>query len=366
MLYMLKLALLGDIGLIGKYSNEDKKFNEERIFSEVKEVLSNADIVVGNLESPLTNEKIKSGVKSVHIKTDPIDVHTLQYLGVDYLNLANNHIYDYGRKGVVETIQVLEENRIGYFGFNGKKVYIEKNGARLAINGYCCYSTNPIGLGKNNINPLEPVKIEEELKANKNEGYLSILSMHFGEEHIAYPNIDHIKVARKLSTITPYVLHGHHPHVLQGIEESEESLLIYSLGNFCFDHDYTARLRSIAENNTKPENLRTAIVLIDVENNKITNWDVIPFQVVEGILRKDDSGAILKDINQWSRALTNEEKVYKNRRSNELRKVKKIQVKKRDFLWYKKRMNLRTLRLMINNYRNKVGYKKNIKRYIGE
>lgn len=114
--------------------------------------------------------------------------------------------------------------------------------------------------------------VRHRLKANDADGYLNIVAVHVGIEHVNYPSIDHIMAARLLAEECPYVYYGHHPHVIQGIEEYKGSLIAHSLGNFCFDDVYTSATDS------KPlveltENNRTGMILeLTIENNKVVDW----------------------------------------------------------------------------------------------
>ena len=141
----MKIALLGDIAFFGKFSltNNENLFN---YFEEVSSLLKNYDLVIGNLETPFVTNQKEYGIKSAFIKSDPINVTILKQLNIDVLNLANNHIYDYGIKSYELTKSILDEHKIKYFGIENKQLLIEKDSAKIAIHGYCCYSTNPLGI----------------------------------------------------------------------------------------------------------------------------------------------------------------------------------------------------------------------------
>lgn len=77
--------------------------------------------------------------------------------------------------------------------------------------------------------------VENTLKENHDAGFYNIVSIHSGDEQVNYPSVEDIKLARHLACVCPFTYYGHHPHVAQGIEFYKNSLIAYSLGNFCFD-----------------------------------------------------------------------------------------------------------------------------------
>lgn len=63
--------------------------------------------------------------KSAHIKTDYSNVDLLKYLNIGIVNLANNHLFDYGVNGYKSTLKILDEKGINYFGIENKQIYLE-------------------------------------------------------------------------------------------------------------------------------------------------------------------------------------------------------------------------------------------------
>jgi poly-gamma-glutamate synthesis protein (capsule biosynthesis protein) len=82
-------------------------------------------------------------------------------------------------------------------------------------------------------------------------------------------------MARKLSNVAPFVLYGHHPHVLQGVEEAKDSLFAYSLGNFCFDDVYTNKSSEPLVKMTN-NNKESAILSLEYKDSKLIRHEMIP------------------------------------------------------------------------------------------
>lgn len=356
----MKIALLGDTALFGKNSIDNIKVFD--YFKEIREKLKEYDFVIANLETPFNLNSKPNGYKSAYISSDPKNVELLKYLGVSIVNLANNHMFDFGINAYNLTKKVLKDNNIDFFGVEGKNAFVEKEGNKISFNGFCCYSTNPLGLGKYGINELNYKDVETILKENNQLGYNTILSFHAGQEHINYPNHDHIKFARQLTRIAPYVYYGHHPHVLQGIEYYNESLLAYSLGNFCFDDVYTNKSDKPLVKQT--DNNKSSIILeLEYQNNKLINNKPIPFYAgIENI--KIGNEKVLDNLNSYSLKLNMNKTDYVMMRNELLASFVQTRNAKRDLKWYLRRLNLRTFFVVKDLFKNQQKYNSNLKQYL--
>ncbi len=198
-----------------------KKNNSIYPFEHVAEELRKADIVFSNLEGPIVENcpYFDSGMKFC---ADPKMIEGLKYAGIDIVNLANNHIFNYGQEGFTQTKKHLELNEIKWVG-DGNLVVIEKNGIKFGFLGF---------------NFLE-YKLQEKdlelIRNSKKEVNFLIVGVHWGEEYKPKANLNQKLIAEKLSQAgTDYIV-GHHPHWIQEIETVGNSRVYYSLGNFIFD-----------------------------------------------------------------------------------------------------------------------------------
>jgi poly-gamma-glutamate synthesis protein (capsule biosynthesis protein) len=363
----MKIALLGDIAFFGKFSLENNK-NLREYFKNVSEKLKSYDLVIGNLETPFAHENHASfGFKSAYIKSNPENIELLKYLNIGVVNLANNHIYDYGSKSYELTKSLLDEHGIKYFGIENSELVVNTDGNTVALNGYCCYSTNPLGIhsAKNDgINELNIPSATEKLAENTRKGIFTIFSVHCGQEHVNYPNYDHIQLARKLSDIGPYVFYGHHPHVIQGIEKAGNSLLAYSLGNFCFDDVYTSKSRDPLIKQTK-NNKESFILEIEIENNELKGHSIVPIFLGEDEMILGGT-EISEKLEAYSKMLKTERAEYVAYRDKLLHSYISLRKKKRDLNWYLKRLNLRSVGLIVFARLNSLKYKKSITLHLDE
>lgn len=357
----MKLAFLGDLGLFGNFSLENNP-NLFEYFSSLSSELKKYDHVIANLETPFTlNDKVIGG-KSAYLKSHPENVKILKYLNIDYVSLANNHIYDYGEKGYQDTLSCLRDNGIKFFGVDGLTEEIIDNQNALSLHGYCCYSTNGKGLIHNEkgvVNPLAYRTIEKYLESDQLEGKYSLMSIHWGQEHVHYPNWDHMQLVRGFSEKYNFLVHGHHPHVLQGIEKYNNSLIAYSLGNAIFDDVYTSKSKQPLVSLT-PANRSTGILEVEFEHNTIRNWNFIPYVFSSEQLSFDVDSSFTDNMRLWSNSLTDNKEEYVQRRNDILSSYYESRKQKRDFSWYLKRMSLNSINLLYSGYLNKLKYKHNV------
>lgn len=360
----MKIALLGDIAFFGKFSLKNNS-NLYSYFEEVSKLLKSYDLVIGNLEPPFVTNQKEYGYKSAYIKSDPNNVELLKYLNVSIVNLANNHIYDYGFEGYELTKNILDKESISYFGVENKQLEIKFESNKLAIQGYCCYSTNPLGINitkQNGINELNYTEVHENLVKNIDKGFFNIIGFHCGQEHVNYPNFDHVLLGRKLAEKGSFVFYGHHPHVAQGVEIKNNSLLAYSLGNFCFDDVYTKKSKKplIKQSDNNKESF---ILELTIENNSLVNHKIIPIFI--GTKKIEiGSKSIKNKIIGYSEALLKTEQDYINFRSILLKEYIVNRKLMRNFNWYLKRLNYKSVFMILNSKKNSKKYFDNLKKYL--
>lgn len=247
----MKIAFIGDVALFGRFDIENLP---KDYFKNVSNFLNDFDLVVANLEAPFISDADVASKcnKSALISSRVENVALLKQLNVSVACLANNHIFDYGINGLKKTINTLEENNIHWFGVNDKSLYFENE--KLSLHGFCSYNTNPIGFNfsKNYfLNPTHFYDVMKCIESDLNQGNVSIICNHSGIENIPCPSEDDINFARYISTFTNYIYIGHHPHVIQGSENFNNSYLTYSLGNFCFDDIYDERTNQLLVKQTE-------------------------------------------------------------------------------------------------------------------
>lgn len=357
----MKIALLGDVAFFGKNSVENNS-DVFSYFEKVAAVLKDFDHVVGNLETPFVTDQKPNGSKSAFIKSSPKNVELLKYLNIDIVNLANNHMFDFGVDGHLLTKKILKEHNISYFGTDGKEYFIDNEDVKIAFSGYCCLSSNPLGVDEG-LNILNVKAVEKNLQDKHNSGYFNIVGMHCGQEHVHTPNYDHVRLARQLSEICPYVFYGHHPHVIQGVESKNKALLAYSLGNFCFDDIYKDKSGDKPFVALSEANKKSFILSLEIDETGIVASEYIPVYMGPDKLEVG-SEEILNEIEAYSLELKKEKNLYIKERQAVRQRYIESRKELRDLKWYLSRLNFSSINLIRSTKKNRRLYFENISKFL--
>ncbi len=189
----------------------------------VREVLSADDLSVGNLEGVLTDKNLKNAfIKPFSFKGPSIYTNILKAASIDSVNIANNHTRDYGMEGFKDTITILSDAHIPHFG-EGILDVREIKGRKFGFAGHRGWNPDIKHTAKKEI---------ESLRAQGAE--IVIFVFHWGEEREHIANKIQREIAHYVIDSGADLIIGHHPHVLQGIEEYKGKKIVYSLGNFIY------------------------------------------------------------------------------------------------------------------------------------
>lgn len=204
----------------GKY---DAVQDPAYFFQNVQPVFAQDDLTIVNMEGTLTEETTREP-KQFAFKGDAEYAKILTAGAVETANLANNHSFDYGKKSYEDTITALEAEGIPSFGYERTAV-MDIKGVKVGLAGV--YEL------------AEHIDCKQDLLDNiaslKEQGaQIIIVSFHWGQEKENVPNDVQVELAHTAIDNGADLVLGHHPHVLQGIEEYKGKNIVYSLGNFCF------------------------------------------------------------------------------------------------------------------------------------
>lgn len=208
------------------------------------QIIQNSDIAICNFEAPIFHQDMKPIKKAgPHLYQSKESVQYLRDVGFNFVSLANNHIYDYGQKGIFATVQELKKFHLEFIGGGStfeeayKTTIIEKNGLKIGLLAGC---ENEFGCLYEEQNRggyawLFHERIEDNIRELKSKCDFVVLIAHAGVEDIDIPIKEWRDRYKRLCDVGVDVIIGHHPHVPQGYEKYENSLIFYSLGNFYFD-----------------------------------------------------------------------------------------------------------------------------------
>lgn len=312
----ISLIMAGDNLINDKLYNAAKKddgsYDFKSMYSYIKDIVKNYDLAYYNQETILGGSEI--GVSSYPAFNSPYEVGDATIdTGFNLVSLATNHTLDRGEKAIINSlnywnnksnvltsgsylsnndrnkVNIKEVNNITYtmlnytYGTNGIKV---PEGKEYLVNIWPCTGNNP-----DNDTKYQEYKevVKEDILRVRDKVDLLIVAMHFGVEYTHVPTNYQIDMAEFLSSLGVDIIIGTHPHVIMPITYINDTLVIYSLGNFLSaqdtnnDYNTTVGLLSsiiITKNIDKDNN--SSIKLSDLNNELIytTNKDgykIIPF-----------------------------------------------------------------------------------------
>lgn len=227
----LTLSVVGDCTLgTDEYFDYDTSLNAyyenygaDYFMANVKSIFSKDDLTIANFEGTLT-ESTEREDKQFAFKAPASYANILTAGSVEAVNTANNHSHDYGEESFNDTLKALDTANILHFVYDETAV-TEVKGVKVGLVGI--YELND-HLGR-----------EEQLKQNiakvKQDGaQLIVVIFHWGNEKEEVPDENQKTLGHLAIDEGADLVCGHHPHVLQGIEEYKGKNIVYSLGNFCF------------------------------------------------------------------------------------------------------------------------------------
>lgn len=202
----------------------DQEQDPAYFFENVYDLFSADDMTLVNLEGPLTLAQEHREGQTYCISGSPDYVDVLTAGSVEAAGMANNHRLDYLQQGSDDTAAALEEAGIVY-AYDGNVGIYETKGIRIGF-----VSVNEVEQGAG----VESY-LEDGIASLREQGcQLVLASCHWGTERENFPEEYQKSLGRKCIDWGADLVVGHHPHVIQGIEEYKGKYIVYSLGNFCF------------------------------------------------------------------------------------------------------------------------------------
>ena len=200
---------------------------------DVRTLMQGEEVVVANLEGPITRNASKSigsamGSRENYLFTfDPSWAQTLKQNNIGIVNIGNNHILNQGEAGLAETGKYLDAAGVQYFGSpqagqNNRTLISIVQGVRIGF------------VNENQFVPDGEAKALEDVKALRGQVDVLAAYTHWGTEYEA-ATADEKRRAHALIDAGVDVVIGSHPHVVQEKEVYQGKTIYYSLGNFVFD-----------------------------------------------------------------------------------------------------------------------------------
>lgn len=246
---------------------------EVKIGSHLATIIKDSAYNIANFEGSLTGEahcRSKIGIK---LATDIKYFDFFHCHNFKYVSMANNHVFDYRKRGYLATVKALSEIGVESFGAGinskdaQKEIIISDGGLRVSVIGVAAYSTNSLIAGKHSFGCNDFSYKNLRSLASKTNANYKILFAHVGIEQDNYPEPYVRYVCEKLIEESCYdVIICCHAHALQGAAEINGRFVFYGLGNFLLPE---IQYEGGKLGHTKNSDYGSFIV-INIENDKIT------------------------------------------------------------------------------------------------
>lgn len=298
----MKLLITGDLVI-------NQSYKSSNIDQNVIDLFKQSDLNIVNLEAPVTNSTSKILKTGPHLKSNEnsaLDV--LKALKVDVVTLANNHILDYDKQGVEDTLAFCKNNDFKSVGAGmnvkeaSKTYFIETKEGRIGIvnfaeNEWASATANSAGA-----NPMDIIDNAEQIKEARHKADFVFVIVHGGHEYYNLPSPKMQKQYRFYAEQGADIVIGHHTHCINGNEMHKGVPIYYSLGNFLFTKSSNYEdwyLGLVLEIEIKKGKLKS--ILHPVEQKKES------FQLT--LLEKDEKKAILSRVSALNTIISNPEKL---------------------------------------------------------
>ncbi|WP_339316305.1 CapA family protein [Paenibacillus sp. FSL R10-2734] len=276
----IKLAFAGDILLDGFVGDQITKYGVNFPFAKVAPTLQKADIAFANLEMPVSIRG-KAAEKTFAFRSKPAVLGGLTYAGIDGVSLANNHILDYGKDAMLDTLVHLDRNKIGHTGAGKDEAEAFKpytktvKGKKIGILGVSRVLSGPSWhAGKNRPGAASAYTSQPMLtaiqKMSKENDY-TIVYIHWNEEFKDYPEKYARTLAKQMIDSGADIILGAHSHCLMGIEYYKNKPIYYSLGNFVFNRSTRGGEKT----------LHSMLVNFEINDAKVTS-KITPVKIIGG------------------------------------------------------------------------------------
>lgn len=208
----------------GSFHSYYDSYGESYFFDSFKEIFGQDDLTLVNLECVFTDEEDRVE-KEYSIKGKPEYAGILTSNSVEAVSLGNNHSQDYGPESLVDTKNALDEAGVLYAINDTISYYTTDEGMVIAM-----VSASVTAYG----NAKDQYLLDGVEAARKQGADLVVACCHWGIEKVFDANEYQQNLGHALIDKGADLVIGHHPHVLQGVEEYKGKIIVYSLANFSF------------------------------------------------------------------------------------------------------------------------------------
>ena len=214
--------------------------DEKTLFGGVAPMMKNADRVLINLECALTESMNAIKKFGPNLKAKPACADTLKAVGVTDVALSNNHVFDFGVKGLQDTMKHLDRVGLPYMGvgendtLSRKPYFIEQDGVTVGIINVCEHEYTYALPDRMGANPFDPYLTMQDIMAVRSQADYVIVLYHGGKEHCRYPSPRLRKLCQAMVDFGADFVITQHSHCIGCYEKYKGGQIVYGQGNFHF------------------------------------------------------------------------------------------------------------------------------------
>lgn len=228
------MSFVGDIMLARSVERAIVENGTDWPFAKLGNLFEGSDLVIGNLEGTVRDTRNLEIVNQMVFDTTPENVTMLAETGFTHLSLANNHADDYGSQVTESSRQTVMNNGMVPFGdpYNSEQFIVRENigGVSLSFVGFHAFGETA-------------AELRDAIEAEDAQGRFVIVYPHWGPEYVETAPAVEVDAAAAFIDAGADLIIGAHPHVIQNVEVIDGVPVVYSLGNFLFDQDFSAETK---------------------------------------------------------------------------------------------------------------------------
>ncbi len=238
----MRISIGGDISVHNDFSKYFRLEETKNIFGDVIDVMKSADRTIVNLECAITDKDTEIKKFGPCLKAPFGLGDVLKAAGATDCVLSNNHIFDFGKTGLSDTISDLKKAGLNYTGIGEndidarKNLIIEKDGIKVCIIAVCEHEYSYALSDRCGARAYDPYDTNDDIQeAKKNADYVVVI-YHGGKEYCRYPSPRLMKACRSMTKHGADVVLCQHSHCIGCYEEYKGAHILYGQGNFLFPY----------------------------------------------------------------------------------------------------------------------------------
>lgn len=237
----MRILIAADFYPVRRAEEKMRKGEYDYLLGDIKPIVEQADYSIVNYESTFYGDREEITKHGPNMATDEQSVELAQWCGFNCSTLGNNHIHDYGDKGLKDLMECMRKRRMDYVGAglnltdSGKTLYKDICGYIVAFINCCEHEFNIANDEHGGANPLNVVRQYYAIKEAKSKAKFVIIIVHGGSIGCQLPSPRMQEQYRFFVDAGADAVINHHQHCFSGYEYYHGSPIVYGLGNLLFD-----------------------------------------------------------------------------------------------------------------------------------